>query len=231
MENRLYRWSGKPLNVLVEIPRRSAAIIPCYNEAGTIASVVRETARRVGSVWVVDDGSSDATAAEAQKAGAAVLRNEVNLGKGASLRRGFDAVMQAGSEWVFTLDGDGQHDPTEMRGFWKEADLVVGDRSAGIGRMPRVRQLVNGLTSGALSWRLGIEIPDSQCGFWLIRVEALKKVILREQRFAIENEMIAAFAAAGMRIAFVPVSVRPAQRPSRIHPVADTWRWFRWWWR
>jgi glycosyltransferase involved in cell wall biosynthesis len=231
MEFRLYRSSGKPLNGVVERKRRSAAIIPCFNEAGTIGEVVRETARRVEKVWVINDGSLDRTAEVAQQAGAVVLRNEMNLGKGAALRRGFEAVAAEGFEWVFTLDGDGQHDPLEMDRFCKDADLVVGDRSAEMKAMSWVRRFVNRWTSARVSRRVGFNVPDSQCGFRLIRVEALKKVVLRENKFAIENEIIVAFAEAGLRIEFVPVSVKAAKRASRIHPLADTWRWFRWWWR
>jgi glycosyltransferase involved in cell wall biosynthesis len=231
MEIRLYRWSGKSLNGVVEKKGRSAAIIPCFNEAATIAEVVCGVAREVAAVWVVDDGSSDETAKEAARAGAEVLRLETNLGKGAALRKGFEAVAAAGFEWVFTLDGDGQHDPAEMGRFWREADLVVGDRSGEMPRMPWVRRVVNRWTSRRLTARVGFKVADSQCGFRLIRVEALKKVLLKENRFAIENEMIVAFATAGMRIEFVPISVKAARRPSRIHPVADTWRWFRWWLR
>jgi glycosyltransferase involved in cell wall biosynthesis len=149
------------------------------------------------------------------------------------LRDGFEAIARADFEWVFTLDGDGQHDPAEMPAFWKhaDADIVVGNRMANANQMSFTRRFVNQWTSRRLSNRLGLEIPDSQCGFRLIRVDALNKVDLREQRFAIENEMLAAFARAQFKIDFVPISVNPAQRPSRIHPLADTVRWFLWWLR
>ena len=91
-----------------------AAVIPCFDEAQSIAEVLVGTLRHVGRVWVVDDGSADATRSAAEGAGAEVIRREVNLGKGAALREGLEAARGAGFEWAVTLDGDGQHDPDEI---------------------------------------------------------------------------------------------------------------------
>jgi DNA-binding transcriptional LysR family regulator len=83
--------------------------------------------------------------------------------------------------------------------------------------------------SAQMEKRFRVTCPDSQCGFRLVRLEAWAKLQWRENRFELESEMIASFARAGLKIVFVPVACLPARRKSRIHPIVDTVRWFRWW--
>ena len=86
------------------------AVIPAYQAAPTLDAVVRATLEHL-PVVVVDDGSTDDTSVVAVAAGAEVLRQEPNQGKGAALRRGFRHALDAGAAAVLTLDADGQHDP------------------------------------------------------------------------------------------------------------------------
>jgi glycosyltransferase involved in cell wall biosynthesis len=209
------------------------AVIPCFNEVGSIGAVVRAVLGFVAAVWVVDDGSTDGTANEAERAGARVIRQEGNFGKGAALREGLKAAKGAGFKYAVTLDGDGQHDATDIPSLTKAtgdggADLVIGNRMGNCGKMPRVRGFVKRWMSGRLAGKLGVECPDSQCGFRVIRLEAWEKLDLRQNRFEVESEMLAAFARASMKIAFVPVKCLPAKRASRIRPIVDSVRWFRW---
>jgi len=212
-----------------------AAVIPAYREEGTIGPLVRATAPHVGRVLVVADGSADATAEAARQAGAEVIAHPVNRGKGAALLTGFAAARQAGCRWVVTLDADGQHDPAQIPVFWKHAratnaDLVVGDRDLAHAPMSAVRREVNRWMSRQLSRRAGRTLPDSQCGFRLIRLAALERLTFATRHFEFESELLLTFVQAGRRVEFVPITVRPANRPSRIRPWRDTWRWFRWWW-
>lgn len=211
-----------------------AAVIPCWNEAGTIGEVVRRTRLEVPHVWVVDDGSTDATARLAEAAGARVLRQVRNQGKGAALRAGLAAARAEGATWAVTLDGDGQHPPECIPDFLDcarrtGAALVVGNRFASPAPMPMVRRRVNRLMSRWLSRRAGREFPDSQCGFRLLNLAVWARLRTRTEHFEFESELLLAFAAAGAGIEFVPVPAVPAKRPSRLDPVADTWRWLRWW--
>src|SRR5438445_12617481 len=114
MENRLHQSSGNALEWLVETHQLCAAVIPCFNEARTIGTVVRQTLQHVRAAWVIDDGSLDGTRAEAERAGAVVIRHEVNLGKGASIRDALSAVRDAGYSFAMTPEGDGQHDAAEV---------------------------------------------------------------------------------------------------------------------
>src|SRR5687768_7074860 len=92
------------------------ALIPGYNEAPRIGTVI-EAALRHLPVVVVDDGSTDGTADVSETAGATVLRRRPNEGKGAALRAGFQHALEKGAEAVVTLDADGQHDPAEIPAF------------------------------------------------------------------------------------------------------------------
>jgi glycosyltransferase involved in cell wall biosynthesis len=210
-----------------------AAIIPCFNEADTIRTVVRNVRKHVHSVWVIDDGSRDDTAAQAQRAGATVIRSLTNRGKGHALRLGLNEIAKAGFRWALMLDGDGQHDPGSIPGFFEAAhrgaDLVIGNRMGQLAEMTFPRRCANRWMSARLSTRLGRELPDSQCGFRLLRLDLWRSLELRRNRYEVESEMLAAFVQAGAKVEFVPIPCIAAARPSRINPAADTLRWFLWW--
>ena len=95
--------------------------------------------------------------------------------------------------------------------------------------LPPLRRFVNRWLSRQLSRRAGRPLPDSQCGFRLLELRAWSGLALRTEHFEIESEMLLAFLDAGHRIEFVPIQVVGAGRRSKIRPVADSWRWFRWW--
>jgi len=211
-----------------------AALIPCFNEAPGVGEVVRTVREHLPSVLVVDDGSTDATAAAAQAAHAEVVRHAVNRGKGAALRVGFQHLRDGGFGWALTLDGDGQHAADDIPGFFSCAEttgaqLVIGNRMAQADRMPWLRRRVNRLMTRRLSRRAGVPLLDSQCGFRLVNLEALAGVPLQTNRFEIESELLLAFLRAGKQVEFVPVQTIYRPGASKIHPVLDTWRWLRWW--
>lgn len=115
--------------------RRIVAIVPAYEEAAAIGGVVAEINDfdPAIDVVVVDDGSSDATAAVAADAGAAVVRLPFNLGIGAAVQTGFRYALEHGYDVAVRLDGDGQHDPAELPKLLEplergEADVVTGSR-------------------------------------------------------------------------------------------------------
>src|ERR1051326_3773791 len=101
---------------------KCAAVIPCFNEEATIGSVVTGARSHVSAVIVVNDGSLDKTTEAAEAAGATVLCNQRNLGKGASLRVGWNHALQIGFSWALSLDGDGQHSPDDIPSFFDCAE-------------------------------------------------------------------------------------------------------------
>jgi glycosyltransferase involved in cell wall biosynthesis len=213
-----------------------AAVIPCLNEATAIGKVIAGVRRYVPNVWVVDDGSTDATSSGAEAAGARVLRHAVPQGKGASLQDGWRAVQTAGFQWALTLDGDGQHASEDIPAFFELADetgarLVSGNRMNDTRRMPLVRRGVNLWMSRQLSRAAGTRLPDTQCGFRLMNLTDWAALPVKAVHFEIESEILIAFARAGHRIGFVPIQVIYEDERSKIHPLRDTVRWFRWWQR
>ncbi|MDR1520913.1 MAG: glycosyltransferase family 2 protein [Planctomycetota bacterium] len=213
---------------------RVAALIPAYQEEKFIAGVVEKTRRILPDVLVVDDGSEDATAELAAAAGARTLRNPANLGKGASLVIGLDALFAEGFDAVICLDADGQHLPGEIPRFLaaaKTADLVLGSRMGDVGDMPFARRCTNRFTSWLIGRLAGAKIPDSQCGFRLLRREAWRSVTLLGRNYDFEGEMVVAMGRKGLRIAHVPISAVYGDEISAIRPLRDTWRFFRMVWR
>lgn len=217
-------------------PSATCAVIPCYNEGLTIATVTAGVRRHVAAVFVVDDGSSDATASLAQSAGATVAKHERNFGKGAALRTGLTLAHQRGFEWAFTLDGDGQHSPEAVPAFLRCAEqtgvrLVVGNRMHRAETMPWLRRKVNHWMSRQISRHAGVDLPDTQCGFRFVHLATWATLAFATSRFEVESEMLLTFLDSGHRVEFVPIEVLPAGRASRIGPVADSARWLTWWFR
>jgi polyprenyl-phospho-N-acetylgalactosaminyl synthase len=211
-----------------------AAVIPCFNEAKTIGTLVSAMRRHVLVVVVVDDGSNDGTAREAKSAGATVIRHKRNQGKGASLQTGLSYVLNLGFDWALTLDGDGQHAPSDLPPFLDCAEetgapLIIGNRMHEAAAMPPVRRYVNRWMSQKLSRCAGRDLPDTQSGFRLIHLPTWASLLLSARRFEVESEMLMAFLAANHAVAFVPIQVIAATRKSRIRPFTDTVRWWKWW--
>jgi len=217
---------GEPSDVI--------AIIPAYQAAASVGAVVRETARHL-PVLVVDDGSTDQTGDAAREAGAEVLRQQPNRGKGAALRAGFRAALDGGSRAVLTLDADGQHDPASIPAFleaWetRHAPLIIGRRD--FGQMPIIRRLANELGTLTFSWAVGRRVPDNQSGYRLIARPLLPLLLeSSEPGFEFEVEMITLAIRAGLAIDWVPIPTIYADQGSHIRPVTHVAHFLRVAWR
>jgi len=204
-------------------------LIPSYNEAKTIGGIVRDIKALGLPAYVVDDGSSDGTAAIARDAGAIVMKHEKNMGKGAALREGFRHALKKGYDAVMVIDGDGQHEVRSIPGFIKYAeetdhDIVIGNRVLEIAAMPYVRRKTNRFMSYLISRICGQEIPDSQCGYRLIRSKVLEAVSLESSNFEIESELIIKACRKGFHIGALPIRAVYQDEKSRINPIIDTLR-------
>jgi glycosyltransferase involved in cell wall biosynthesis len=208
------------------------AIVPAYCEGRFVGQVVRQILHYVQVVLVVDDGSSDNTASEAEAAGAKVIRHSANQGKGAALKTGLAYAVSIEVPFFLFLDGDGQHDPSEIPAFIDainrtNADLVVGNRMRNLQSMPIIRRWTNQF----MSWQIGricnIRIPDSQCGFRLARKELLPVLMAPSNRFEFESESIILAARQGFRLGFVPIRTIYTDQHSKIRPLRDTMRYLR----
>lgn len=181
--------------------------------------MVGEAARHL-PVLVVDDGSADGTATAAAAAGARVVRQIPNRGKGAALRAGFRLALDEGAEAVVTLDADGQHDPAEIPKLvaaFRSArpELVIGCRD--FGAMPPLRRLANTLGSLTLRLALGVRIRDNQSGYRVVGRPVMQAMSSSaESGFEFEVEMIAECLRRGWPIEWVPIRTIYAGEPSHI---------------
>ena len=201
-------------------------VIPAYNEAPTLGAVVA-AARAHAPVLVVDDGSDDASAAVAARAGAEVIRHPKRLGKGEAIRTGVAAARRRGATLVVTLDGDGQHDPADLAVVLDAARaapraIVVGSRLGAGAALPADRLNAIRVAGFFVSWASGLTVRDTQSGFRAYPVELFDDVEPRRGGFVFETEVLVAAAARGWRVREVPVTAIPrAARRSRFRPLGD----------
>ncbi len=206
------------------------AVIPAHNEARHISEVVQKCLKHLG-VLVVDDGSEDGTASLAREAGAEVLIQTPNQGKGAALRAGFRHAIQQKFSAVITLDGDGQHDPDELPRFIEKyhqtkADLIIGSRD--FSKMPPLRRFSNRWAKRLFSWYLGINMEDNQSGYRLISQRLQSNMLTSmEAGFEFEVEMLVNAFLNDYTIAWVPISTIYADERSHIKPLQHAANYFR----
>ncbi|MEP6917480.1 MAG: glycosyltransferase family 2 protein [Acidobacteriota bacterium] len=208
---------------------RVHALVPAFNEAATIAEVVKRVSPYVTRVWVIDDGSTDQTAEIATLAGAEIVVNRGERGKGRAIRAGLAPVLEGDCTHVLLLDGDLQHLPEEAPLLIAEAqrtgaEVVLGERRFEREAMPASRYHANRIGSLALSRFLGLAIQDTQCGFRLFRADALRDLRLRARGYDIETEMLVKLTRRGGRVARVPITAVYAGQRSKLRPVRDTTR-------
>jgi glycosyltransferase involved in cell wall biosynthesis len=212
--------------------QRTAAVIPAYHEEKHIADVVRRTKQELEHVLVVDDGSSDDTAAQARLAGAEVITHPQNRGKGETIKTGLRHWLDRNLTWVVVLDADGQHLPEEIERFIEAAtsdgaSLLIGNRMKDVSSMPLVRRAVNRYMSNKISRVCGQTIPDTQCGFRMLHRHLIPDLLGGSERFDYETEMLIIASRKGFRIESVPITTVYSDEVSSIHPVRDTIRFFK----
>jgi len=201
-------------------------LVPARNEAATIGRVVLGCRRAGFAVTVIDDASTDETAQLAAQAGAEVFTlTGPHHGKTAALHYALLHVS-ASVDWLFFLDGDGQHHPSDLDRFWElrdQADLIVGNRLPEADKMPPLRRWTNRLMSTVLR-RSGI--LDSQCGFRLVRRSWLDSWLPAGHHFQFETEMALLAASRPCRIHNLPIPAIYDREESKIVPWRDTLNFF-----
>lgn len=205
-----------------------AAIIPAYCEEKHVGEVVERTLQQVDNVLVVDDGSPDATTANARAAGATVVTHERNVGKGESIKTGLRYWLERGFQHMIILDADGQHLPEEIARFIAAAPagaaMLIGTRMNDVRTMPVLRRLVNRYMSQRISRVCGQDVPDTQCGFRMISASVIPGLLHGAERFDYETEALFIVSRKGGKIESVPISTVYGDEVSSIHPVRDTIR-------
>src|SRR5215472_612532 len=206
------------LHRMGELPRVSV-VLPAYDEAATIASVVRGCLEHTPppcEVLVVDDGSRDETGKLAEASGARVVRLGRNQGKGVALREGIAAAQ---GDLLLMLDADGQDDPADipklLDAMAPDIDMVVGSRFRGRfedGAITPLNYVGNRFLTLIFNVVFGTGLTDTLAGFKVIRASRLRGLSLEARRYDIEVELLFALLRGGGRVIEVPVG-----RAARVH--------------
>jgi len=215
---------------------RLAVVIPAYNEARTIRVVAEGALREASVVIVVDDGSTDGTIDALAGLPIRLVRHPSNLGKAAALWSGFDVALAEGVDYVATIDGDGQHQASDLRRLVQAALLhpraiVIGARLLERANAPISRRIANTVADFSISWAAGYPIADSQSGERLYPATLLRVIEAAHDRrnsFTFESEVLIRGGRHGYTSVAVPVRTIYASggRRSHFRPIRDVFRIF-----
>src|SRR2546427_2918157 len=201
-------------------------VVPVFNEADTVGEVVTG-ARAYAPVLVVRDGSRDAGGDLARRAGADVSRHPYRCGKGEAIRTGIAAARARGASVVVTLDGDGQHRPSDLGRVLDAVrtmprTIVIGGRLDEPDALPPDRLNAIRVAGFFVNWACGLRIRDTQSGFRAYPIELFDEIRVHRGGFVFETEVLVGAVARGWRVHEVPVAVLPRERQrSRFRPISD----------
>ena len=209
-----------------------SVVIPAKNESQSLPALLADLQGRLDKfpalrheILVIDDGSTDATAACARAAGARVICHPQSLGNGAAIKRGIRAAQ---CEWVLMMDADGQHPPETIPNLIAAAgdyDMVVAARRFGAGSW--ARNIANATYNGLASYVTSRRIPDLTSGFRLVRADVAKRLVyLLPNTFSYPTTITLAMLRGGYSVGFVPFKVRPREGRSHIRVLQDGSRFF-----
>ena len=191
-----------------------SVVIPAFNEAVAIGSVIIGLRAYAAKIVVVDDGSIDGTADAAREAGAIVLRHVINRGQGAALQTGIDYALRRGASIVVTFDSDGQHSPADVPTLIAplrdgRADIVLGSRFLGSTEsMPRLRRAVLHLAVLFTRMVSGLRVTDAHNGLRAFSRRGASLVHIQLDRMAHASELMDQIRRSGLMYTEVPVHVR-----------------------
>ena len=189
-------------------------VVPLYNEAQVVREVIEDARRTFPHIVVVDDGSRDDSAAQAEAAGAVVVRHPINLGQGAALQTGIRYVLErTDARYLITFDADGQHsvaDAAAMVAAARKEDLaiVLGSRFLkGPSPVGWLKRLVLATAAVVASRTTGMHLTDAHNGLRLLRRDAAEQLNLRQNRMAHASEIIRQLGATGLPWREFPVHI------------------------
>ena len=189
-------------------------VVPLYNEAQVVREVIEDARRTFPHVVVVDDGSRDDSAAQAEAAGAVVVRHPINLGQGAALQTGIRYVLErTDARYLITFDVDGQHsvaDAVAMVAAARKENLaiVLGSRFLkGPSPVGWLKRLVLATAAVVASRTTGMHLTDAHNGLRLLRRDAAEQLNLRQNRMAHASEIIRQLGATGLPWREFPVHI------------------------
>lgn len=201
---------------------KCCVLIPTYNNAKTIESVILSTLEYCDEVILVNDGCTDNTSEILAKYPQLIIvTHPVNQGKGVGLRNGFNKAVELGYDYVISIDSDGQHYPSDFIIFLEKVEkepgsLIIGARNMTVENVPTKSTFGNKFSNFWFWAETGIKLPDTQSGYRLYPVQRLKKIWLFTTKFELEIEVIVKAAWRGIPVVSVPVSVYYAPQEERV---------------
>jgi hypothetical protein len=217
-----------------ELMGTTAVVIPAYNEAENLPSVLSEMPEEVGGLRVqpivIADGCTDETENTARKLGATVIRRDLRRGSGAAVRLGYKAALEGGARIIVTLDADGQHDPGEMEQLVKpilseDVDMVQGSRILG---QFEVESKARKHGVRVFAWLLTLlgssRITDPSTGYRAMTASALRRLDLRQDQFYV-SELILDASRKGMNVVEVPITIRARASGTSKKPTTLRYAW------
>ncbi len=216
-------------------PQDISVLIPAFKSAEQLSAFLPSLLSIVPNnrVCIVDDASHDATESVCSKYQVEYLLQDINQGKGAALKRGFNHLLKKQARWILTMDADGQHAVDDIPGFIKaskeypDTGIIIGYRDIKLKSMPSARIFSNTVTSFILSIICKRKIQDSQCGYRLYSSKFLEKIQIMYKRFEMESEVIIKACFYGFSIRFIQVQTLYFNGQSHISHLKDMLRWIR----
>ena len=200
---------------------RVCVLIPTYNNAATLSSVIDDVAAYTSHIIVVNDGSSDNTN-EIIQAFPAVqyICYQKNVGKGWALRKGFEYAAEK-YDYAITIDSDGQHFAKDLPAFIDKLQqlpgaIIIGARNMEQNAVPRKSSFGNKFSSFWFRVETGIRLPDTQSGYRLYPLQLLKRIRFITRKYEFEIEVLVKAAWKGIKVATVPVAVYYAPKETRV---------------
>jgi glycosyltransferase involved in cell wall biosynthesis len=197
-------------------------VIPAYNEETVIQVVIKEIKNEgYDNIIVIDDGSKDRTYEKAEEMnGTTVLRHKINRGKGAATKTGIEAAKLLGADIIVTMDGDGQHDPADIKKLInpiinKGFDTVLGTRLKNPDGMPLYKRLHNYIANIVTWYLFGLLVTDSQSGFRAYSRKAAELINTRYDRYEYDSEVIREIYLYKLKFEEVPIKVRYTEYSKR----------------
>ncbi len=205
-------------------------LIPTYNNAATVGKVIEESKLYCKDIFVVNDGSTDDTAAVLKSIeGINVISYMPNRGKGHALQCGLNKARECGFDYCITLDADGQHYPSEIPKFIEAVgtnpgSLIIGARNLNAENMPGKNTFANKFSNFWFKVETWQTLHDTQSGFRLYPLKEIEKIKLFTGMYEFELEIIVKAAWRGIKVMNIPIKVYypPAgERVSHFKPLRD----------
>lgn len=199
----------------------ACVLIPTYNNASTLPTLLTDIARYTDRIIVVNDGSTDDTLAIASQHPIEVVSYTQNKGKGWALRQGFKKAVELGYEYAITIDSDGQHFADDLVVFLKAIDqypnaIIIGARNMEQRSVPGKSSFGNKFSNFWFWVETGIKLPDTQSGYRLYPVTSLSKLTFVTRKYEFEIEVIVRAAWKGIDVTCVPVKVFYPEKENRV---------------